>query len=219
MTDGVDDMHSLTLVDPEVVGDIILDLDDEKQAVLDRVGEFELVTETVACGLEEEDTDVVPIDDEEIQALTLVEPEDVGDTISDLDVDAHAVFEWECNGELVAETVVHELEEEDLDVVPVDDDDMQALSLTEPEFVGDIISDVDDEALAVFEWEGEDELVVERVVWGLADTETDAVAWAVGEILVLILLVPHIELLTQLEADEDTLDDKEDDALTLFDSK
>ena len=66
---------------------------------------------------------------------------------------------------------------------------------------------------------GKGDVVPETVVYGLADTEIDAVARAVGEILVLILLVPHIELLTQLEADEDTLDDKEDDALTLFDSK
>jgi hypothetical protein len=47
----------------------------------------------------------------------------------------------------------------------------------------------------------------------------DAVSRALFEILALSLLVPHIDMLPQLEAEEDMHDEKEVVALTLFDSK
>ena len=93
MTDDVNDMQALTLVESEVVGDIILDRDDEAHDVLDRVGECELVTETVVQGLEEEDTDAKSEAVDDMQALTLAEPEAVDEIISELDEEVLIVLE------------------------------------------------------------------------------------------------------------------------------
>lgn len=86
-------MQALTLIDPEVEGDILPDREEETDAEIEEEVEGVVIPDNVVKGLAETDTVTLMRAVVDILALSLGEPELVEKTVPDLDVDVDAVVE------------------------------------------------------------------------------------------------------------------------------
>jgi hypothetical protein len=151
VTLAVKKVLALTDVEPEDDKVVIIVLVTVSLVVIDWAVDWDLVNETVEHGVLDNDTDMVTVEEGDMLLLTDIEPVigEVGEFV--LETVAQVDEDWDSDWVLVKEIVVHELAEFDADAVTDEVDDLFALTLTEPEVVEEIVSDLDDVVDNVFE--------------------------------------------------------------------